>query len=215
LHTFAHVTLLALIVLNPLAAIAAPQALPPIPEWPIIGPILQWLGIVEASPAAATINPALPEYRVGNLEEAEALWERINPNESIRVVITDEDANAFIQRLTREDESIQSLTVAFESGAAVLRVTLSRDLLSEFDIQMPFFIRGDALEIKLTVNATATDCKPVVTVKSLDFNGWPLPIKGLVAETLNALINEEWPANICLEQVIFSSGELALEGHRR
>ncbi|HSQ39964.1 MAG TPA: hypothetical protein VLM78_07370, partial [Anaerolineales bacterium] len=41
----------------PVRAASSATALPPLPEWPIIGPILQWLGVVEPTPAEIVEMP--------------------------------------------------------------------------------------------------------------------------------------------------------------
>ena len=76
----------------PAGAQAPESVLPPLPEWPIIGPVLRFLGIIQepAPEVLPTPDPSLPEFRIASLEDIDQLRD-IETNKRVRVIATDTD----------------------------------------------------------------------------------------------------------------------------
>jgi len=213
----------------PVYAASGETELPPLPEWPVIGPVLRWLGIAPAEetepapdPARIAIpTPVLPEQQITNLAEAEALWQAMEPGEQVRVFVADEDINAILKQELEDVPGVRSVTLTTEADSTTLNVAVDRAFLEEMEGNLPFFVRGDELNGKVTLAITASDCRPDITVDEIKLNTRTLPIK----ETAQALIDkafeqawreQSWLDNrVCIEAVRLTDGETILEGYRK
>ncbi len=203
----------------PSAAYAAGHndPIPPLTQWPILGPILRWLGLgeneAETSPTPRTTStPPLPERRIASRADIEALAQ-LPPGERVRLVASETDLNAIIRDELDRIPEIEQAAVQFEEGHIVAtgRIDPAR-IAQKYNVPIPANIAGD-IEVAFTLSASA--CRPVVTVTALKIGGKTSPLRPLAQSIATDAINRNWPANGCLEQVIVTEGEIAVEGYVR
>ncbi len=207
-----------LIVLSASAPVyAAPltPAFPPPPEWPIIGPILRWIGLapeeVELLP-----DPTLPEYRLETLDDAQQLIEEIGPDTRVRLIAADADLNAIIRDNIGDVEGVDSVIVTFDQKTVKIEVTLDRSVVEDNGVKLPFFISGEQLSGSVTLTPETANCRITsVKVKGLRLNKTGLGLfNGLAENAINATLAEvEWDERVCIEQIFLTPGEIAVEGY--
>ncbi len=190
------------------------QALPPVPEWPIIGPVLQWFG-VSSSPAATPVpTPGLTEYRMSSYEDLGELKE-IESGERVRIIVSENDLNAMIR--DRIEESIDGeaeMVFGIEPNVLSVRIYAEQSLLEEAADNLPRQIRDD-LDLTGAFGMTASQCVPRISVQRLQINGWSFGLRLLAQGPINTRIRESWPSEICVERVLLMQDEAAVEGYRR
>lgn len=197
-----------------LAAPGAQRELPPLPEWPIIGPILRMLGVGRAAaPAAPTLDPTLPEFHIRSWDDVKAL-EQIEPGERVRVIASDTDINRIAQEAIREraDENL-SFRVDFGANQATIEASADAALVEQTGLSLPALIRG-ALRVELVGSATAENCRPIPDIQSLKVNGWGIGLRAIAQRAVDTQLPESWPSDICIEQILLMEGEAAVEGYR-
>jgi hypothetical protein len=202
--------------LSEVGAPAAPSALPPLPEWPIIGPILRLLGLVEEEPEPAPVpvpDPDLPEIRIAGIEDLDQL-DGIDAGKSVRVIATEEDVN----RMAREilDEHVGAgadLTVDFEVDEVTLQITANTALLEKSGLDIPASVRGD-LNIATTLRAGTNGCRPTIEILALRVNRWSIGLRPIAQRALDARLSEVWPSELCVERILLMADEVAVEGYR-
>jgi hypothetical protein len=197
------------------AGAATPQQqLPPLPEWPIIGPILRLLGVAQTEvPVAPVPDPSLPEIRVVSWTDVQGL-DQLEPGERVRVIASEADINSMAQEIIREraNENL-SFRVAFEPNQAAVQASVDTGLLEEAGLSLPGLIRG-TLRVEATGSATAAACMPVLGVGSLQVNGWGIGLRAIAQRFVNTQLPEAWPDELCVERILLMDGEAALEGYR-
>ncbi|MBN1260287.1 MAG: hypothetical protein JXB35_06360 [Anaerolineae bacterium] len=210
---------LTLMTVTPVAAgPGAQQAqLPPPPEWPIIGPILRWLGIGEDAPAEPlpTPDPEMPSLVVESLEAAEAYWAEVAPGESVQFIVSETTANQIIDEYTASFEGVRSADVQFDRGTVTGSAELDREIFADYDVQLPFFIQGATLNGAVTVRVGAAGCRPVITVEKVRVGKLGIPVKGIGQEMIDETIREEWPPEACIEDVYITPEQLVVVASRR
>jgi len=200
--------LLSLAVALAVAPLAPAAALPPVPEWPVIGPLLVKLGLVEP---VRTPDPTLPEYTVTTMDELKALEDQISPGERARVVVAESLAQSLVINAMEEAAFLRNVTLDFTERGALVTLEIDRSALEQGGARLPF-IKGDTLKISAQLIFYARDGRLQVKVRALRINGLPLPVGGLLAGRLNALSAEKWPAWIKLEAVFMHEQDVAIEG---
>lgn len=221
MNTYKHIwmaALAALIVLTtPTTALAQEFGpnLPPPPDWPIIGPVLRWLGFEGTPEPTPAFDPNRPEHRLATIAEAEALWNKLSPDERVRVIISQADANAQLQESIRNARGLSSASITFDAGAITLAATVDRAALELEGVELPFFLMGKEISGQVTFTLNAVDCRPTFTVKKVRIGRLSLPLRTLAQTTLDENLAQEWPPNICIERVFMLPGEFAVEGYRR
>ncbi len=202
---------------------AAPQGeqLPPPPEWPIIGPILRWLGLAQETPevelpAIPDLPPGVSEYTPESIEDLITLWEKMSNGETVRVTLREATLQAMVDRWVEPMPGLSSLSVAFEEGQIKLEGTVATSKMEEYlGFQLPDFLAKDDLTVVLVFTAQAVDCRPQITLETVRINGKGWPVKGMVQEQLAQQIDELWPeANLCIEAIYITDDALIVEGHR-
>ncbi len=222
------VTGLASTFVPPVAASTGETDLPPLPEWPIIGPILRWLGVVpkeEVEPDSARVTipeeSDLPEQRVTNVAEARALWEALETGEEVRVLIADEDINAILAQEIEDVPGFHSATLTTGTDETTLSVSAERELLEDVGGGLAVFITGENPEGTLTLSMTAANCRPVITVTGIRVNGRRLAVEDTVQALIDKAFDKGWREKswldnqVCIEAVRLTPGEIALEGYRK
>lgn len=222
------VTGLASTFVSPVAASTGETDLPPLPEWPIIGPILRWLGVVpkeEVEPDSARVTipeeSDLPEQRVTNVAEARALWEALETGEEVRVLIADEDINAILAQEIEDVPGFHSATLTTGTDETTLSVSAERELLEDVGGGLAVFITGENPEGTLTLSMTAANCRPVITVTGIRVNGRRLAVEDTVQALIDKAFDKGWREKswldnqVCIEAVRLTPGEIALEGYRK
>lgn len=212
----------------PVAASTGETDLPPLPEWPIIGPILRWLGIVpeeEVEPDSARValpeEPDLPEQRITNAEEARALWEALETGEKVRVLIADEDINTALAQEIEDVPGFNSATLTTGTDETTLSISAERELLEKIGGDLAVFIAGQNPEGTLTLAITAANCRPVITVTGIRVNGRALAVVDTVQALIDKAFDKGWREkswldnHVCIEAVRLTPGEIALEGYRK
>ncbi len=191
-------------------------ALPPLPQWPIIGPILKMLGVVPAQPPAEIMpvpDPTLPEYRVSTLDDLNQLQD-IQPGQHVRVVASDTDLNQIAKQVLDEEVgSGVSASVSFDTNLIALQAVGNTDLIRQIGFDVPALIKG-TLTVSTTMTVSAANCQPVVQLQTLSVNGWSAGLRGIAQRGLNAQLPGMWPTDVCVEKVIVTPGEIAVEGYR-
>lgn len=210
--------LLALALVAPAASAASgprAQALPPLPEWPIVGPILRMLGLVQAEPAPAVApDPTIPEYRITSIADAEALPE-FAEGERVRIVASDSDLNTIIEQ-TLQDNLGDGAAVAvdFDTGVVHVVIDANEELLDQAGADIPRFGNAD-LHLTASMTIDASDCQPTIGFSSISVNRWRIGLRVAAQRVVNTRLPEMWPQELCLERVFLMDGEAAVEGYRR
>ncbi len=214
------VLVLGMVLSTAMPAYAAPNgaALPPLPEWPIIGPILQRLGLVEATPAEVAEPPEdlnLPQYKIETLSDILALQD-IENDQRVRVTATDTALTAIVKKALDENNvtGVQNFQLTFTPGKATLSIEVDPSILEEANVDLPIKLK-DTLKLQGVVTLTASGCQPAVTIKKVSINGWAIGLRGLAQRWVDEQLPDVWPAEICIERITLKSGEIAVVGYRR
>ncbi len=200
--------LLSLVMVLTVAPLAPAAALPPVPEWPVIGPLLVKLGFVEP---VRTPDPTLTEYTVTTMEDIKALRDQIAPGERMRIVVAESLAQSLVIKAMEEAAFLRDVTLDFTEKGVLVTLKIDRSALEQSGARIPF-IKGDTLSISARLIFYARDGYLQVKVRALRVNGLPLPVGGLLAARLNELSAEKWPAWVTLEAVFMHEQDVAIEG---
>jgi len=144
-----------------------PDLLPPLPQWPVIGPVLRWLGVAEEPEAVEVPLRDLPEYTIETLEDVKALQD-IETGQSVRIKAKDTDLNTLLAEASASINSVDRATVQFEEGAVSGNATLDRDLLAQINVDLP--IGGESIQIMSAVEPSVAACQVTVKVKKFKIN---------------------------------------------
>jgi len=202
---------------TPAVARTPGAALPPLPEWPIIGPVLRLLGI-GAEPEAevlATPNASLPEYRIETRDDIDALRE-VSPDESVRVVITDEDLNRLIREAVTQTAFSDDIRVdvTFGDDEIAVKAFARADVADRLGLDVPIRL-PERLDIEATFSARAENCMATFTFEEIRVNGWRAGLKPIANRIANEQAVQYWPDEACVEQIMVTDGEAAVEGYRK
>jgi hypothetical protein len=215
--TILVLSLLLLSTTMPVYAAPSAATLPPLPEWPIIGPILQWLGIVEPTPVEI-VEPAedfdLPQYTIETLDDILALQD-LAVEERVRVTATDTALTAIAQEALGENvEGIRTFNLTFAPGKATVYLEVDPVVLTEANFDLPIKFRN-TIKLEGTVELAASGCQVVVTIDKASINKWSIGLRGTVQSWINDQLPGSWPSEVCVERVTVKSGEIAVVGYRR
>ncbi|MGC9468563.1 MAG: hypothetical protein ACP5HS_08225 [Anaerolineae bacterium] len=190
------------------------RGLPPLPEWPIVGPILRRLGLATQPVEILTPDPSLPEYRIRTPEDIKSL-EEIEPGERVRIVASDKDLNRMIQDALEAQEMREtSMILDFDTGTLQVEAKADESLVTKTGMDVPRQLRGD-LDLSTKLTLSASDCVPTVRVERIHLNRWALGLRPIAQRMINARLPEVWPDTICVERVLLMPGEAAVEGYRK
>jgi len=209
-------SLLLLSAALPVQAASSATALPPLPEWPIIGPILQWLGVVEPEPAEIVELPEdldLPQYSIETLDDILALQD-LESGEHMRVTATDTALTAIAREALGNVKGIQNLALTFTPGKAAVYVEVDPSVLEEANLDLPVNLKN-TIKLEGVVSLGALGCRATVVIEKVSINNWSLGLKGLVQRWVNDELPGLWPSEVCVERVTLKSGEIAIVGYRR
>ncbi len=208
------VAMLGLLVATPVLAAQEITGFPPLPQWPIIGPLLRMLGLIKPAtptpPPPPTPDPTLPEYHITTLEDLRELQE-LEEGEKVRVVLAEEDANEMIAQILKQQATV---SLSFEQGYMMVQAFVDQSLLKQVGADLPDLGDGE-LEIRVTLTIQTSDCQPVITLNKVEVNGWSMGLRGVAQRALDERLPYLWPAQACLEAVFLTPGQLAIEGYRR
>ena len=201
----------------PVQAAPSATALPPLPEWPIIGPILKWLGVVEPEPVEV-VEPSedldLPQYSIETLDDILALRD-LEVEERVRITATDTALTTIAQdALDEYTDGIQNFRVTFAPGEASVYVEVDPEVLAEADFELPVNLRN-AIKLESTVELSASGCRAIVTIKKVSINKWSIGLRGFVQTWIDEELPGMWPSEVCVERITVKSGEIAVVGYRR
>ncbi len=209
-------SLLLLSAAMPVQAASSATALPPLPEWPIIGPILQWLGVVEPEPVEI-VEPAedldLPQYTIETLDDILALQD-LAVDERVRVTATDTALTAIAQEALGNVKGVQNLSLTFTPGKAAVYVEVAPSVLEEANLDLPINLKN-TLKLEGTVSLGTSGCRATVVIEKVSINKWSLGLKGLAQRWVNDELPGVWPSEVCVERITLKSGEIAVVGYRR
>jgi hypothetical protein len=201
----------------PAGARAPGAVLPPLPEWPIIGPVLRFLGIIqEAAPEVlATPDPSLPEYRITSLEDIDQLRD-IETNRRVRVIATDTDLNQMIRDLLAEAGYSEdaSLKVAFSDPMVTGEAYAGAGIIERIGVDVPASLHRN-FDILATFTVEAGNCSVTVEFEKVEANSWSFGLRPVANRLVNEQIPRLWPEEFCAESVIVMDGEAAVEGYLR
>lgn len=191
------------------------QSLPPIPEWPIIGPILKWLGVVSVEEEEAPMpTPGLREIRIRSIQDAQALRD-VQPGERVRIIASEDDLNAMMATAIAANISGNaSVAVDFEPNLMNLVVHADESLLKGMADELPRQIQGD-IDLDGAFYFEASACAVQVEIKKIRLNGWSFGLRPLAQRVINNRIPDLWPEELCVERVLLMDDEAAIEGYRR
>ena len=201
----------------PAGAQAPDAVLPPLPEWPIIGPVLRFLGIIQepAPEVLPTPDPSLPEFRIASLEDNDQLRD-IETNKRVRVIATDTDLNQMIRDLLIEAGYSEdaSLKVAFDDPMITVDAYAGSGVIEHIGIDIPASVRGN-FDIFATFTVEAESCRPTLAFWEVKVNNWSFGLRPVANRLVNEQIPGLWPQEFCAESVIVMDGEAAVEGYLR
>ncbi len=202
---------------TPAYAYAGRDPLPPLPEWPIIGPLLSWLGIgeSESETVTPTPDPTLPEYRIRTVEDALTFWEGLGLEEHVRVLVADEDIATLIEEQISNLKGLREASLTFDTDTVTIEAELDPSILDETGVKLPFFLKKTTLSGEITFSLEASSCQLIPTVEKVRVNSWTLPLGGFIQESIQDALDTEWPTGICVTGVYLTPGEIALEGYRK
>ncbi|HOT93487.1 MAG TPA: hypothetical protein PLJ78_17385 [Anaerolineae bacterium] len=210
-------SLLLLSAAMPVQAASNATALPPLPEWPIIGPILKWLGVVESEPAEVVEPPEdldLPQYPIETLDDLLALQD-LESNTRVRVTATDAALTAIVQDALDENvEGVQNFKLTFTPGQATLYVEVDPAVLEDVNFELPINLK-DTLKLEAVVTLAASGCQATITIKKVSINKWSIGLRGLAQSWIDEQLPSVWPSEVCVERITLKSGEIAVVGYRR
>ena len=198
---------------------AAPNAtaLPPLPEWPIIGPILQWLGVAEPEPVEVVELPEdleLPQYPIETLDDILALQE-LASDERVRITATDTALTTIAREaVDKYTTGVQNLNLTFAPDKASAYVEVDPSVLEKANLDLPINSKN-TLKLEGAVSFGAANCQATVTIEKVSINKWSIGMKGVMQQWLNEQLPSLWPSEICVERVTLKSGEIAVVGYRR
>lgn len=191
--------------------------LPPLPEWPIIGPVLRFLGIIQpATPEIRAVpDPSLPEYRITSLEDV-AQVRGIETNKRFRVIATDGDLNQMIRDLLSEAGYSEdaSLKLAFDDPMITADAYAGTTIIERIGVDVPASFRRN-FDIIATFTVEAGNCIVTVTFEKVQVNKWSFGLRPVADRLVNEQIIKFWPDEFCAESVIVMDGEAAVEGYLR
>jgi len=193
---------------------ASRLTLPPLPEWPVIGPLLVRLGVVEEAVEPAPVpDPTIPEVRITTFDDLRQL-EAVAAGERVRVISTEVDVNRIAQELLAQQAGERAtFRVEFAPQVAVLDATVDASLVERFGVDLPGIVRG-SLEGHAALGADAANCLPVIDIERLKVNGWSIGLSAIAQRIVDDRTAEVWPAEICVERILLMDGEAAVEGYR-
>ncbi len=201
----------------PAGARAPGAALPPLPEWPIIGPVLRFLGIIqEAAPEVLpTPDPSLPEYRITSLEDIDQLRD-IETSRRVRVIATDTDLNQMIRDLLAEAGYGEdaSLKVAFNDPMITAEAYAGAGVIERIGVDVPASLHKN-FDILATFTVEANNCSVTVAFEKVEANSWSFGLRPVANRLVNEQIPRLWPEEFCAESVLVMDGEAAVEGYLR
>lgn len=202
------------LALGALPAYAAGESIPPVPEWPIIGPLLTRLGIVQpVVESVRELTPGLREYRITSFDDMEAL-EAVEVGDRIRVIASDTDLNAMIREAMAENTERASATISFSANQADMQLVVSREYLDRVSRQwLPIFGSGD-IEASASIRPGANACVAQFEIRQLRLNRFSLGLRFLAQRAVNIALRETWGDAVCVENIIVLPGEIAIEGYR-
>lgn len=209
-------SLLLLSTAMPVQAASSTMALPPLPEWPIIGPILQWLGVVEPEPAEIVELPEdldLPQYPIETLDDIRALQE-LESGERVRVTATDTALTAIAREAIGNVNGIENPALTFTPDKATAYVEVDAIILEDIDFDLPINLKG-TIKLEAVIKLSASGCQATVIVEKVSINNWSLGLKGIAQRWVNDQLPGLWPSEVCVERVTVKSGEIAVVGYRR
>ena len=195
----------------------APNTLPPLPEWPVIGPVLRWLGVAEAEPEPepdVTVEAPLrdiPEYTIKSLDDVETL-RALGNNESVRIIATDDTLNALAAEASADIEGLTTATVTFDQDLVSVYVQLDRTILSSAGIDFPL-VRGQTLELTAEAALSASNCRVAVSLSKFRINR--IGVAMILGGQINQIIQDNWPEQACVEDISVKPGEIIVEGYRQ
>lgn len=198
---------------------AAPQAtaLPPLPEWPVIGPILKWLGIVEEAPAEIVEMPEdldLPHYPIETLDDILALQD-LEVEERVRITATDTALTTITRDLLDEHTTgIHNFSLTFAPGEATGYVEVDPVVLKDADFDLPVNFKNP-IKLEGVVSLGASGCRATIIVEKVSVNKWSIGMRGLVQRWIDEELPGMWPSEVCVERITLKSGEIAVVGYRR
>ncbi len=194
------------------------RTLPPLPEWPVIGPILRFLGIAreepEPQPVTPTPDPSLPEYKIETLGDLEKLQD-IKTGQRVRVTATEEALNRIVKEtLDANTSGRASMVMTVSDDLVTLMIQADTELIKETGQNIPG-LNTETVSIEASIDVNANQCVPFVTITSMEVNRWSFGFRSVAQRTLNTQITEAWPNNLCLETVFFTPGLISVEGYQR
>lgn len=194
-----------------LAAPWSPTAarIPPVPEWPVIGPVLVRLGLVEP---VRYPDPTLKVYTVTTMDELEALDERLAPNQRARIVVAEALAKSLIEDAFKDADFFKLTTLDFTKRGLLIGFELERARLEQGGVRIPL-IKGERFAVSARLVFKVKDGYPQVRIRNLKVNGLPLPVGRLIEQRLNELSKEKWPNWVVLEAVFMSEDDVSIEGY--
>ena len=204
-----------------LPALAAPQEadLPPLPEWPIIGPIIRLIQRVikkDAEPVVpeATVEPDLPEIPIETKDDILAHRD-LESNERVRITATDTALVNIINDALPNDFKDRIVPgVTFNKGNAIITADVDPSVLDGVDIDVPISLDED-IYAEATLSFGAAACRATVTVDYVAVNNWSIGLKKMVQEWIDSELPGLWPDEVCVEYIVVEPGTISVVGYRK
>lgn len=213
------VSLVLLLVPVPATAQGSAPYLPPLPDWPVLGPILRLIGIGpdEALPTPESMlppDPGVPTYRFTGFDEAWSLWQSLESGQRVRMEIAEDDVNQALQDEIAAWPEILEASVTFDEGELTVATTIDRGVLEIAEVDFPFLPRGETLTGQAEFRLGAESCRLTVDVVRARLNDRTLWVRYPLGRAVNAALDEYWPDTGCLKRIIVTSDTLTIEGYK-
>lgn len=197
---------------------AADPHLPPLPDWPIIGPVLKWLGIIkpETEPLELEVIEEeilrdIPEYTIVTLDDVIEL-ESIETETSVRVIASEETINTLIAKNTAKISGLNHVTLTLEDDVIAGDVQFDHHLRQAVDIDFPL-PEGSTLNITGRATLSVQECRVTADLEKLKINR--ISVTRFVSQQLDQIIAENWPDDMCIESLTLTEDEIVVEGYRK
>lgn len=204
----------------PVLAAGEQEALPPLPQWPVIGPLLRWLGLAPRPKPTPTPppTPTMPEYQLSQLSDWPTLARALKAGERVRVYATATDIQAavetYLNSKAAQRHGVHSATVTLGENTIQVQGTIDRATLEKAGLTLPL-LTGDTVHVAAKGTPGAANCQLTITLQEVRVNDQALPLLKVASRLLNEALAREWPAEACVESVQVTAERVTVTGYRR
>ena len=211
--------LLLLSIASPVLAAPDDFRIPPLREWPIIGPIVRIIErIVKKEPEPVESEVALEldlrEIPIETKDDIIALRD-LEPNERVRITATDEAlVNIINDALPTDLKDKVTPGITFSKGKVIFTADVDPAVLDTVDVDVPISL-DDGVFAEATLSFGATACRATVDVEYIAVNNFSIGLKKLAQDFIDGELPNQWPDEICVEYIVIETGKINIVGYRK